>query len=253
MKPIRIITLMLLPLMVTAYSPFRGASKSAKTIDGESSGCYLLRLLTRSVAVDTEAMPLAEFDPHELLDSRSRKSDIYNKAMLELKRLEEEPICHRVAVQLLMNNCQGLEESGDGDYQMEGAQLQRHHVESFAASLAICDLERGRFDIPQACTLFTSVALSRASRDIKGKLRISPDQVGECMEALGQHHSHWNTWLSYRDKTLLFCRASRLDIDKGMSNIQRLRIHALTRHRPGNPSKQRVDSNHGGIRNWVRE
>lgn len=171
--------------------------------------------------VENEASATAKFNPHELLDAISRKPDIYNKAMLELKRLEEEPVCHRVAVQLLMNNCQGLEENGDGDYQMEGSQLQRHHVESFAASLAICDLERGRFIIPDACTPFTSSALSRASRDIKSKLRVSPDQVGGCLEALGQHHSHWNTWLSYRDKALLFCRASRLDIDKGMSNSRR--------------------------------
>lgn len=139
--------------------------------------------------------------------------------MLELKRLEEEPVCHRVAVQLLMNNCQGVEETGEGDYQLEGNQLQRHHIESFAASLAICDLERGRFVIPYACTPFSSSGLRRASRDVGSKLKVSPDQVGACLEALGQDHSHWNTWLSYRDKALLFCRASRLDIDKGAPKL----------------------------------
>lgn len=167
-----------------------------------------------------------EFNPDELLNSRSRKPEIYTKAMLELKRLEEEPICHRVAVQLLMNNCQGLEDVGEDSYQWDNGHLQRHHVESFAASLAICDLERGRFIIPQSCTLFTSSALHRISRDGRGKLQVSPEQVGGCLEALGQDHSHWNTWLSYRDKALLFCRAARTDIDKGMLNY-----HILLRFR----------------------
>ena len=155
------------------------------------------------------------FNAQELLDSKSRKSEVYTKAMFELKRLEEKPVCHRVAVQLLMDNCQGLENAGESEYQFESAHLQRHHVESFAASLAICDLERGGFFIPSACLPFTSSSLMRATRDQKGNLQVSPDQVGLCLGALGQDHSHWMTWLSYRDKTLLFCRAARFGIDKG--------------------------------------
>lgn len=157
-----------------------------------------------------------DFNPDELLTSRLRKPEIFNKAMLELKRLEEEPTCHRVAVKLLMNNCQGLEHIGEGEYESGNGHLQKHHVESFAASLAICDLERGRFIIPHACSAFMSSSLYRIARDGKGKLQVSPGQVGQCLEALGQDHSHWNTWLSYRDKALLFCRAARFDIDKGI-------------------------------------
>jgi hypothetical protein len=138
--------------------------------------------------------------------------------MFELKRLEDEPTCHRVAVKLLMNNCQGLENIGEDDYQSDNGHLQKHQVESFAASLAICDLERGRFIIPHACSPFTGSAMYRVARDGKGKLQVSPEQVGGCLEALGQDHSHWNTWLSYRDKALLFCRAARYDIDKGILN-----------------------------------
>lgn len=160
-----------------------------------------------------------EFNPDELLGSRLRKPEIFTKAMLELKRLEEEPTCHRVAVKLLMNNCQGLENIGENDYENGNGQLQKHHVESFAATLAICDLERGRFIIPHACSPFMSSTLYRVAHEGKGKLQVSTEQVGECLEALGQDHSHWNTWLSYRDKALLFCRAARFDIDKGISKL----------------------------------
>jgi len=172
--------------------------------------------------------------------------------MLELKRLEEEPICHRVAVQLLMNNCQGLENISESEYQFESAHLQRHHVESFAAGLAICDLERGGFVIPPACTPFTSSALVQATHDKKGKLQVSTDQVGSCLGALGQDHSHWMTWLSYRDKALLFCRAARFDIDKGISYLANPDMSKLTKLRPSCPTSQETYSNNGRVCKWIR-
>jgi hypothetical protein len=156
-----------------------------------------------------------EFNPSELLKSRIPKPEVYQKAMLELKRLEEEPICHRMAARLLMSNCQGLENISEQDYKLTSASIERHHVESFAASLAMCDMERARFDIPGACTPFRSSALHKAIRG-NGILLVSPEQVSACLEALGQDHSHWMTWLSYRDKALLFCRGARVDIDKGI-------------------------------------
>lgn len=158
----------------------------------------------------------SDFNANELLDSKYRKPEIYTKAMLELKRLEEEPICHRIAAQSLMNNCRGLENIGEKeDYQLNSFGLQRHHVESFAASLAICDMERASFTIPDACTPFTGSALRHYIIHASGKLQVSPEHVSVCLQALGQDPSQWNTWLSYRDKALLFCRAARLDIDKG--------------------------------------
>ena len=198
--------------LVSAYNPFQRSSQSTSTITGKNK---LPRPIQSNQFIDSpSASGSLDFKANELLESTARKPDIYTKAMIELKRLEEEPICHRVAVKLLVNNCQGLEDFREGEYQPESSRLQRHHVESFAASLAICDLERGRFVIPYACNLFTSHALQRAAE--QGTLQVSPEQVGECLEALGQDHSHWNTWLSYRDKALLFCRAARFDTEKGM-------------------------------------
>lgn len=209
-----------LPIRVNAFHLFKAASQTYSDVNGETLNCS--NFLNRSDNLAGGAVPsyiTPKFDLTELLDSRARKPEIYAKAMLELKRLEEEPLCHRVAAQLLMNNCQGLEDSTEPEYQLNSPQLQRHHVESFAASLAICDLERGRFIIPDACTLFTSSALIRAAGNMKGNLQVSAEQVGVCLEALGQDHSHWNTWLSYRDKAFLFCQASRIDIDKGMAYL----------------------------------
>lgn len=215
MKLLGIAIVAYIPFLVDAYYPFKGMSKGTATNEGENL-CILLITCSNFGIDGVEATPPPSFNAHQLLNPRARDPDIYNKAILELKALEEKPVCHRVAVQLHMNNCQDLKESGDADYELGESQLQRHHIESFAASLAICDLESGSFDIPRACALFRSPALLRASRDMKGQLKVSPKQVGACMEALGQIDSMWNSWLSYRDKTLLLCRAYRLDIDKGV-------------------------------------
>jgi hypothetical protein len=171
-------------------------------------------------SVDRDELPnfTSNFNPTELLDSRSRKPEVYTKAMLELRRLEEQPVCHRLAAQLLMNNCRTLEGVDEERYDFNSVHLQRHHVESFAASLAICDLERARFTIPRSCSPFKVLGLQQAARDGNGKLEVSPEEVGDCLASLALDHSHWNTWISYRDKALLFCKAARLDIDKGMSN-----------------------------------
>ena len=213
MKLYQIAAAVQLPLLVYAYNPFKVASQAKAQDDGEDLPVEIkISILIHFIAISTSM----EFNPDDLLRSRVRKPEIFTKAMLELKRLEEEPTCHRVAVKLLVNNCQGLEHIDENDYISNNGHLQKHHVESFAASLAICDLERGRFAVPHACNPFMSSTLYQIASDGNGKLQVSPEQVGRCLEALGQDHSHWNTWLSYRDKALLFCRAARFDIDKGI-------------------------------------
>jgi hypothetical protein len=158
-----------------------------------------------------------EFDPKALLESRPRNSEIYTKAMIELKRLESEQTCHRLAAQLLMNNCRDVTEMSDKDSELSNAQ--NHHVESFANGLTLCDLSRGKFAVSDACAPFTASALLRVYQGGKGKLDVTTQQTASCIEALAKDHSQWLTWLKHRDNALMFCRAIRLDIDKGMLKI----------------------------------
>lgn len=183
------------------------------------------------VNVSTEP---SNFNPSELLDFKARKPEVYTSAMVELKRLEQEPICHRTAAQLLMDNCRAIEEMDASNAQWGNAHIQRHHVESFANGLTMCDMERAKFVTPKACSPFGSSALYRASRDKHSQLDISQDQVTDCLEALGRDHSHWGTWLSNRDKAVTICRAARLDIEKGMSSFG----HAIGRHANLHQTKQ---------------
>jgi hypothetical protein len=137
--------------------------------------------------------------------------------MIELKQLESEPICHRVAARLLVNNCRGLEQLNEHNYQFNSNEAQRHHVDSFTISLTTCELERMALMVPGECSPFTSVALFKYARDGREELEVSSGQVNECLRALAQDQSSLQTWLSYRDKALLFCQAARLDLDKGKS------------------------------------
>jgi len=156
-----------------------------------------------------------DLNPTKLLESTQQLPSFYAAAMLELKRLEEKPICHRMAAQLLVKNCQGLRDLGVHEYQVASESMQRHHVESFAASLAMCDMARARFEIPDACRPFKGEALETALHT-GGRLDVTPDNISACLEGLGQDHSHWSTWLSYRDTSLLLCRGASVDVEKGM-------------------------------------
>ncbi|KAJ5051791.1 uncharacterized protein L3040_001562 [Drepanopeziza brunnea f. sp. 'multigermtubi'] len=159
-----------------------------------------------------------KFNPQELLDSR--KPEVYSEALVRLKRLEGEPICHRVAAQLLMNNCRGLEGINEQTYQLNSDHIQRHHVETFAASLTTCEIERlgdpeAREDpVPQACSIFSSSVLFEHAREQKGKLNVSHEEVHSCIIALTKIENGYATWLSYRDTALMFCRAAGLDLEK---------------------------------------
>lgn len=163
---------------------------------------------------------------------------------MEIKRLEEKPICHRMAAQLLVKNCQGMKDLDVLEYQTTAERMQRHHVESFAASLAMCDMERARFEIPISCQAFRSNALEDAMRG-NGKLEVTQGDVSSCLHALGKDHSHWSTWLSYRDTSLLLCRGANVDTGKGNRRRGISQQVVLTSRRSSNEVSQAVCANDG--------
>ncbi|RKF53139.1 hypothetical protein GcC1_224024 [Golovinomyces cichoracearum] len=154
---------------------------------------------------------LSSLDPRELLELKTPRPNIYVQATLELKRLCDRPICHRMAAYLLMNNCKGLNEIDKQNYSFNRGQLQQDQVDAFAATLTICDLERAKFDVPKICLHFTSASLMKAAKS-RSDLEFSSKEVNDCLQGLGKNAKHWATWLSYRDSALLFCRAANESI-----------------------------------------
>lgn len=206
MKQSQLLTLVTLPMMTGALNIFNGGarlgSKSIENLEPSRSSEYLKL--------------------NQLLISNVPKPKLYTKAMLELKRLEEEPLCHRIAAQLLMNTCRGMQDINEDTLKSTEAGLRSIHVESFAAALTICDLEQVNGIIPDPCFSIGSMALHRAFSEGKEALYVEPEQVGRCIEALFENDKTWATWLHRRNSGLLFCRAASLDMEKDNPTFEML-------------------------------
>ncbi|KAI1772275.1 hypothetical protein F4818DRAFT_444502 [Hypoxylon cercidicola] len=150
----------------------------------------------------------------QLLSSDSRSPSPYEIALNELRELESEPLCHRTAARLLVNNCELLEGKNDATALTDSGRKIRDFVDSYAASLAICDLERGSFHIPRECANFRESVLSQLPLQNWGNLHVSSAEIDGCLQGLGESDSAWNTWVSYRHKALRFCEAARADNEK---------------------------------------
>jgi hypothetical protein len=154
--------------------------------------------------------------PSELLQPSSKLRDVYTVALNELKELEAQPLCHRVAARLLVNNCHFLDGKDEATILTDSGRQLRDFVDSYAASLAICDLERGSFDIPHQCAKFRESTLSHIAVREEAYMHVTSKEIDMCLSALGVSDSAWNTWVSYRHKALRFCEAARADNEKGM-------------------------------------
>jgi hypothetical protein len=135
--------------------------------------------------------------------------------MNELQELQSEPLCHRIAARLLVNNCQLLEGKDEATVLTDSGRQVRDFVDAYAASLAICDLQRGNFNIPPACAEFREEALAAVSDSKEARLHVSTREIDSCLTSMGKSDSAWNTWVSYRHKALRFCEAARADNEKG--------------------------------------
>jgi hypothetical protein len=160
------------------------------------------------------------FAPGEMLEPKSRKPEIYELALTDLKKLGKQSTCHQVATKLYMSSCQLFQEievSGDGSLSTRGRDRLQDYIDSFAISRAICDLETAHAVIPNECSSFREPALLTVMNS-KGvqDLYISHDQIGRCMKGLHSDQKSWTSYNSNKDSAALLCRASRLDIDKGM-------------------------------------
>lgn len=153
-----------------------------------------------------------DFDP---LNDASRRSNIYAVAIKELEQLKSEPFCHRVAAKLLVNDCQMLDGKDEATILTDSGRQVRDFVDFYAASLAICDLERGGFMIPDGCAKFREDVLAAIPEPKRPRLHVSSDEINICLRGLGNSPSAWSTWVSYRHRALRFCEAARVDSEKG--------------------------------------
>ncbi|KAK7744397.1 hypothetical protein SLS62_010187 [Diatrype stigma] len=143
--------------------------------------------------------------PGHLLHATSpHQPDAYEIALQELRQLESEPLCHRVAARLLVNNCELLEGKDEATVLTDSGRQIRDFVDSYAASLAICDLERGSFAIPTECAKFREPILGQLPIGNEAHLHVTSTEIDACLSGLGTSDSAWNTWeWVYLDQTFV--------------------------------------------------
>ncbi|KAI0405113.1 hypothetical protein F4802DRAFT_564412 [Xylaria palmicola] len=168
-------------------------------------------------AEEQPLMPASGNSASHLLRLTTRPPTSYELALDELQQLESEPLCHRTAARLLVHNCQLLEGKDEATVLTDSGHKIRDFVDSYAASLAICDLERGRFAIPPECSKFQEGILSRLQIQNAARLHVTSAEIDCCLSGLGASDSAWNTWVSYRHKALRFCEAARAENDKAQN------------------------------------
>ncbi|KAG5950315.1 hypothetical protein E4U53_005264 [Claviceps sorghi] len=141
-------------------------------------------------------------------------ANAYSMAFMELQELESEPLCHKIAARLLVGNCRLLDGQNEATVFTNTERASRDFVDFFAASLAICDLERANFDIPAPCYKFRETVLANLPAPSKPQLHVTTAEIGKCLEGLSTSASSWNTWVSYKHKALRFCEAARVENEK---------------------------------------
>ncbi len=160
----------------------------------------------------------ANFNPSDILNSKAHKPDVYKHALIELQALKRKPSCNRLAAQMLMNDCEILEqlEGQDSESRQQVENRLLDYIHSFASSLAICDLEAAQAVVPSSCERFREHSLLKiAGQGGNQALHVTHDEISQCMSALATDHTSWTSWVSNRDRATLFCQASRLDVEKG--------------------------------------
>lgn len=150
------------------------------------------------------------YDQHE-----SKLNQNYEIAIKELESLASQPLCHQIAARLLVNNCHLLHGKDEARELANSGRMARDFIDSYAASLAICDLERGSFVIPRQCGKFQEEVLSKLSVTRVPHLHASTAEIDRCLEGLAQSDSSWSTWISYRHKAVRFCEIAKSDNEKG--------------------------------------
>lgn len=176
---------------------------------------FFFRPKVEKESVKTGPRHDADLNLSDMLQSASRSSEIYITALSELQELESEPLCHRIAARLLVGNCQLLDGKDEATILTDSGRQIRDFVDAYAASMAICDLQRGRFSIPTACEKFREPTLAQLSLDDQPELHVTTREIDLCISGLGEENSAWSTWISYRHKALRFCEAARADQEKG--------------------------------------
>lgn len=151
--------------------------------------------------------------------------EVFRHAVAIINHLETSPSCHRLAAKDLLQSCQSISSTSG---QVETQDILDTVKSSYAARLAVCELNGAEVAVPPACLSMTpqsgkdkpSMAckysgIGCSSGKESDFLHIGRKQVQLCLNAL-ENRSQW--WISYsnaRQNAVTMCHAARAEIDRG--------------------------------------
>ena len=138
------------------------------------------------------------------------QSGIYTQAVDLLSSMQSAPSCNRLAALTLMNSCQSIEGSNPN------SEASLDDIRSiYAAQLAMCEIESAGSDIPQSCARLAHHPESKTPLSDSLKL-IPKGQLSRCLQSLESRPQWWTSYSNNRQSAVIMCKASRVDIDKGL-------------------------------------
>lgn len=171
--------------------------------------CYQREIIK---GVASHHVPTGRRLGHDMTSHRaqnhSRFTDAASRASEEIIALEGEPVCHTVAARFLSNNCQILDGKDDASILTDSGRHVRDFLESYAVSLAICDLERGNKTVPDVCSKFRESSLAQIPIHETAHLHVTSDEIQTCLSTFATSAVVWGTYISHKQNALRFCEAA---------------------------------------------
>jgi hypothetical protein len=220
MKNLNILITVLFGCASAAWSPF-SPTKPKPRSTAHNYGkprCSCVTSMSLMILDDVE-VDSGNFNPGDLLDPKTPKSETYMLARAGLQNIGKESSCHRIAARLYMSNCQLLEDfekHGESSMSTQIGDRLQDYIDSFAASLAICDLQSAYAEIAESCELFREPTLQDVitTNGVHG-LHVSHEQIGQCMKGLHSNQNSWTSFNSNKDTATLLCRVARTEVERG--------------------------------------
>ena len=135
------------------------------------------------------------------------RSKVYSKAVALLVQMQTGPSCRRLAATDLMTDCRSVEGAAASTLpNLDDVK------ESYAARLAVCELQRADVEVPSQCNFFSHLGTESPS---KVTARTTNFVLRPCLKSLESKPQWWTSYSNARQETEVMCQASRIEIEKG--------------------------------------
>lgn len=131
--------------------------------------------------------------------------EVHQRVQRYILKLSARPTCSRQAAQDLVTDCADFNDHKQGEPKLESIKI------SYAARLAVCELEEAGLSVPQDCR---REVLDAAGGKLWPLRRDPQVALVKCVKALESRPQSWTSYSNNRQNILLVCQASRNEVER---------------------------------------